>query len=217
MTEASQGAFGKVPHGKRDGSPIMNIPTLTWIPPFEGDSYVFPTHKRELCQELGNVVNPPCACSSIPSKKKCTSFTPVKRNQSWPPTSLGVRHNLLFSVQKMGSPPPAPNQKMPMKFLASKHYMIITSDQLLRFSPPNSAYKVAPCSTETTLPWITCDMTLIIILRNFGVRKERNLSCLESTDEIVPNLDSVSPLTEERRNDGIVGSPCVSTGGSGAG
>ena len=93
----------------------------------------------------------------------------------------------------MGSPPPAPNQKMPMKFLASKHYMIITSDQLLRFSPPNSAYKVAPCSTETTLPWITCDMTLIIILRNFGVRKERNLSCLESTDEIVPNLDSLCP------------------------
>ena len=47
----TQGAFGKFPHGKRDGFPTMNILTLDQFPPFEGDSYIFPTHKRGLCQE----------------------------------------------------------------------------------------------------------------------------------------------------------------------
>ena len=46
-----QGAFGKFPHGKRDGFPTMNILTLEQFPPFGGDSYIFPTHKRGLCQE----------------------------------------------------------------------------------------------------------------------------------------------------------------------
>ena len=47
----SQGAFGKFPHGKRDGFSTMNILTLEQFLPFEGDSYNFPTHKRGLCQE----------------------------------------------------------------------------------------------------------------------------------------------------------------------
>ena len=48
----SQGAFGELPqHGKRDGFPTMNIPTLEQFPPFEGNSYIIPTHKRELCKE----------------------------------------------------------------------------------------------------------------------------------------------------------------------
>ena len=29
----------------------MNIPTLEQFPLFEGNSYIFPTHQRELCQE----------------------------------------------------------------------------------------------------------------------------------------------------------------------
>ena len=36
---------------KRDGFPTMNILTLEQFPPFGGDSYIFLTHKRGLCQE----------------------------------------------------------------------------------------------------------------------------------------------------------------------
>ena len=32
----------------------MNIPTLEQFPLFEEDSYIFPTHKREVCQEGTN-------------------------------------------------------------------------------------------------------------------------------------------------------------------
>ena len=51
MDNPQQGAFGKFPHGKRDGFSTMNIHTLEQFPPFEGNSYNFPTHKKELCQE----------------------------------------------------------------------------------------------------------------------------------------------------------------------
>jgi hypothetical protein len=51
MLLQTQGSFGKFPHGKRDGFPTMNIHTLEELPPFEGDSYIFPTHKRGLSQE----------------------------------------------------------------------------------------------------------------------------------------------------------------------
>ena len=47
----SQGAFGKFPHGERDGFSTMDIPTLEQSPPFEANSYVFRMHKRELCRE----------------------------------------------------------------------------------------------------------------------------------------------------------------------
>jgi hypothetical protein len=152
------------------------------------------------------------ACCFIPSKKKRHFNHTGKKKPKLDSHILGVRHNPIFSVQKIGSPP-APNQKCRWNFLQANIPMIITSDQLL-LTPTQCL------QSGSVILWnhpTLKHMTLIIILRKFGRRKEQNLSCLESSDEICSKSRLCVPLTEERRNDGIVGSPCVSPGGAGAG
>ena len=46
----ARGAFGTFPHGKRDGFPTMNSPTLERFPLFGGNSYIFPTQKGNCAQ-----------------------------------------------------------------------------------------------------------------------------------------------------------------------